>query len=61
MQPLVSALAAGNTAVLKPSEHAPRTSALIAELAGRHLDPAGRGGGLGRRRRHRPAAAGDAL
>ncbi|MCT0201180.1 aldehyde dehydrogenase family protein [Synechococcus sp. CS-603] len=40
MQPLVSALAAGNTAVLKPSEHAPRTSALIAELAGRHLDPA---------------------
>ena len=32
IQPLVSALAAGNTAVLKPSEHAPATSALIAEL-----------------------------
>jgi len=34
LQPLVSALAAGNTAVLKPSEHAPATSALIAELLG---------------------------
>ncbi|MFM7313804.1 MAG: aldehyde dehydrogenase family protein, partial [Cyanobium sp.] len=32
LQPLVSALAAGNTAVLKPSEHAPATAALIAEL-----------------------------
>ncbi|WP_411867876.1 aldehyde dehydrogenase family protein [Vulcanococcus limneticus] len=32
IQPLVSALAAGNTAVLKPSEHAPATAALIAEL-----------------------------
>lgn len=32
IQPLVSALAAGNTAVLKPSEQAPATSALIAEL-----------------------------
>lgn len=40
LQPLVSALAAGNTAVLKPSEHAPHTSALIAELVGLHLDPA---------------------
>ena len=30
LQPLVSALAAGNTAVLKPSEHAPRTAALLA-------------------------------
>ncbi|WP_399242477.1 aldehyde dehydrogenase family protein [Synechococcus sp. CS-1327] len=40
LQPLVSALAAGNTAVLKPSEQAPRTSALIAELVERHLDPA---------------------
>ena len=34
LQPLVSALAAGNTVVLKPSEHAPATSALIAELMG---------------------------
>jgi len=32
LQPLVSALAAGNTVVLKPSEHAPATSSLIAEL-----------------------------
>ncbi|WP_254896547.1 aldehyde dehydrogenase family protein [Synechococcus sp. HK05] len=32
LQPLVSALAAGNTVVLKPSEHAPATSALIADL-----------------------------
>jgi len=30
--PLVSALAAGNTAVIKPSEHAPRTAELIARL-----------------------------
>lgn len=32
LQPLVSALAAGNTAILKPSEHAPATAALIATL-----------------------------
>jgi aldehyde dehydrogenase (NAD+) len=30
LHPLVSALAAGNTAVLKPSEHAPRTADLLA-------------------------------
>ena len=30
LQPLVSALAAGNTAVLKPSEHAPSTAELLA-------------------------------
>jgi aldehyde dehydrogenase (NAD+) len=30
--PLVSALAAGNTAVLKPSEHAPQTADLLARL-----------------------------
>ncbi len=30
LHPLVSALAAGNSAVLKPSEHAPRTAALLA-------------------------------
>lgn len=39
LQPLVSALAAGNTAVLKPSEQAPHISALIAELMGRHFEP----------------------
>jgi aldehyde dehydrogenase (NAD+) len=32
LHPLVHALAAGNTAVLKPSEHAPATGALLAEL-----------------------------
>ncbi len=32
LQPLISALAAGNTAVLKPSEHAPQTSHLIKRL-----------------------------
>ncbi len=32
LHPLVSALAAGNSAVVKPSEHAPRTADLIAEL-----------------------------
>tara|TARA_B100000700_G_scaffold288457_1_gene344946 strand:+ start:639 stop:2030 length:1392 start_codon:yes stop_codon:yes gene_type:complete len=32
LQPLVGALAAGNTAVLKPSEHAPNTSNLINKL-----------------------------
>ncbi len=32
LQPLISALAAGNTAVLKPSEYAPATSRLIAKL-----------------------------
>jgi len=31
-QPLAGALAAGNRVMLKPSEHTPRTSALIAEL-----------------------------
>jgi len=39
LHPLVSALAAGNTAVLKPSEQAPRTAALIAELIPRHFPP----------------------
>ena len=38
MAPLVGALAAGNTAVLKPSESAPATSSLIAELVPRYLD-----------------------
>ena len=32
LQPLVSVLAAGNTAVLKPSEQAPATAALVARL-----------------------------
>ncbi len=36
--PLVGALAAGNTAVLKPSELAPRTAAVLADLVPRHVD-----------------------
>jgi len=39
LHPLVSALAAGNTAVLKPSEHAPRTAELIARVIPRHFTP----------------------
>ena len=37
--PLVAALAAGNCAVVKPSEVAPATSALMAELLPQYLDP----------------------
>ncbi|MBX3313944.1 MAG: aldehyde dehydrogenase family protein [Actinobacteria bacterium] len=39
LSPLVGALAAGNTVVLKPSELAPATSAVLAELVPQHLDP----------------------
>ncbi|ABB23188.1 aldehyde dehydrogenase family protein [Pelodictyon luteolum] len=38
LAPLVSAIAAGNCAVLKPSEQAPRTSACIAEGIRHYLD-----------------------
>jgi aldehyde dehydrogenase (NAD+) len=37
--PLVAAVAAGNCAVLKPSELAPATSALLARLIPQYLDP----------------------
>ncbi|MFJ3367043.1 coniferyl aldehyde dehydrogenase [Pseudomonas sp. NPDC086251] len=37
--PLASALAAGNRAILKPSEVVPRTAQLIARLCAEHLDP----------------------
>ncbi|HEY7010962.1 MAG TPA: aldehyde dehydrogenase family protein, partial [Jatrophihabitantaceae bacterium] len=37
--PLVGALAAGNCAVLKPSEHTPTVSALLADVVPRYLDP----------------------
>lgn len=37
LSPLVSALAAGNTAVLKPSELAPRCSAVVASLISRYF------------------------
>jgi aldehyde dehydrogenase (NAD+) len=39
LKPLVSALAAGNTAVLKPSELAPATAALLARLIPLHFPP----------------------
>ncbi|MDT5155533.1 MAG: aldehyde dehydrogenase, partial [Mycobacterium sp.] len=37
--PAVGAIAAGNTVVLKPSEVSPASSALMAELVPRYLDP----------------------
>lgn len=37
--PLAGVLAAGNTAMLKPSELTPKTSALLAELIERYFDP----------------------
>ena len=37
--PAATALAAGNRVLLKPSEHTPRTSALLAELVARHFAP----------------------
>lgn len=39
LAPLVGALAAGNCAVLKPSENAPASSAAMADLIPRYLDP----------------------
>ena len=40
LAPLVGAVAAGNAAVLKPSELAPATSAALARLLPRYVDPA---------------------
>jgi len=37
--PLVGALAAGNTAILKPSELAPQTAVVIEEMVNDHFDP----------------------
>lgn len=37
--PLAAAIAAGNVAVVKPSEHAPATSATLARFVGEYLDP----------------------
>ncbi|MGP9538140.1 aldehyde dehydrogenase family protein [Brachybacterium sp. AOP43-C2-M15] len=39
LSPLVAAIAAGNTVLLKPSEVAPASSSAIAYLVARHLDP----------------------
>lgn len=40
LSPLVAALAAGNTVVIKPSEVAPASSRLLAELLPQYVDPA---------------------
>ena len=40
LAPLVAAIAAGNTVLLKPSELAPATSGVIRRLVDEHLDPA---------------------
>jgi acyl-CoA reductase-like NAD-dependent aldehyde dehydrogenase len=37
--PLVGIIAAGNTAVVKPSEQTPNTAALIARIVEEYLDP----------------------
>ncbi len=37
--PLASALAAGNRAMVKPSEYTPKTSALMADLIGQYFEP----------------------
>ncbi|GGS20766.1 aldehyde dehydrogenase [Streptomyces humidus] len=39
LAPLVAAISAGNCAVIKPSEHTPRTAQLITELVREYLDP----------------------
>lgn len=41
LAPLVAAVAAGNTVVVKPSELAPATSAALARLVPRYVDPEG--------------------
>ena len=39
ISPLIAAIAGGNTAVVKPSEHAPATASLIAEILSDCFDP----------------------
>ncbi|WP_088239571.1 aldehyde dehydrogenase [Calothrix rhizosoleniae] len=39
IEPLIGAIAAGNCAIIKPSELAPHTSTLIAEMIGKHFPP----------------------
>lgn len=38
LEPLIGALAAGNVAVLKPSEFSPASSSLLAKLIPKYLD-----------------------
>jgi acyl-CoA reductase-like NAD-dependent aldehyde dehydrogenase len=37
---LVGAIAAGNCAILKPSEIAPQTSSVVADIIQKHFNPA---------------------
>lgn len=39
ISPLISAIAAGNCAVIKPSEHTPRSAAVMKKLFAEYLDP----------------------
>ncbi|MDB9302934.1 MULTISPECIES: aldehyde dehydrogenase [Cyanophyceae] len=39
ISPLVGAIAAGNCTILKPSEIAPHTSSLVAQIIGKHFNP----------------------
>ncbi|ODN04714.1 Aldehyde dehydrogenase family 3 member B1 [Orchesella cincta] len=39
LQPLIGAIAAGNCAVVKPSEHSSNAASMIAELVPKYLDP----------------------
>ena len=39
LQPLIGAIAAGNCAILKPSEHTPNTSSAIAKIVNTNFDP----------------------
>lgn len=38
LEPVIGAIAAGNAVVLKPSEVAPATSAVLARLLGKYMD-----------------------
>ncbi|WP_414543528.1 aldehyde dehydrogenase family protein [Nostoc sp. CCY0012] len=40
ISPLIGAIAAGNCTIIKPSEIAPHTSSLLAEIIGKYFDPA---------------------
>ncbi|HYW21729.1 MAG TPA: aldehyde dehydrogenase [Nodularia sp. (in: cyanobacteria)] len=39
ISPLIGAIAAGNCTILKPSEIAPHTSSLVAQIIGKHFNP----------------------
>jgi len=39
IEPLIGAIAAGNTAIIKPSEYTPRTEAILETIINKHFDP----------------------